>query len=198
MKKLRERDRKLDVLRKTVKRIVELARDLNAKIVVGKFSLKAKEGMEGNKSSKLRNRVHQWSVVRFVELLKAQPIEVEEVSESYTSSINPFDGKRLRKGEQVVEKVVKVLNPYLMTGTAHEGGGIRVFKVTARYLDGGSVLLERDSIAPLNLVRKVDGRVVVFPSTSPNELRVSVYEPSRGVPVAELEVVKSKQKLRHG
>ncbi|AYN75610.1 hypothetical protein SULI_14755 [Saccharolobus solfataricus] len=43
-----------------------------------------------------------------------------------------------------------------------------------------------------------DGRVVVFPSTSPNELRVSVYEPSRGVPVAELEVVKSKQKLRHG
>jgi hypothetical protein len=28
--------------------------------------------------------------------------------------------------------------------------------------------LERDSIAPLNLVRKVDGRVVVFPSTSPN------------------------------
>jgi len=40
--------------------------------------------------------------------------------------------------------------------------------VNARYLEGGEVLLERDSIAPLNLVRKVDGRVVVFPSTSPN------------------------------
>nr|WP_229569465.1 hypothetical protein [Saccharolobus caldissimus] len=28
----------------------------------------------------------------------------------------------------------------------------------------------------------------MFPSTSPNELRVKVYEPLRGVPVAELEV----------
>jgi len=44
----------------------------------------------------------------------------------------------------------------------------------------------------------VDGRVVAFPSTSPNELRVTVYDPLRGVPVAELEVIKSKEKLRHG
>jgi hypothetical protein len=84
-----------------------------------------------------------------------------------------------------------------MTGTAHEGGGVKVLKVNARYLEGGEVLLERDSIAPLNLVRKVDGRVVVFPSTGPNELRVTVYDPLRGVPVAELEVIK-EGKLRHG
>jgi hypothetical protein len=58
----------------------------------------------------------------------------------------------------------------LMTGAAHEGGG-----------DKG-----------------VDGRVLVFPSTSPNELRVTVCDPLRGVPVAELEVRKSKEKLRHG
>ncbi|MEJ2772111.1 transposase, partial [Stygiolobus sp. CP8521M] len=102
------------------------------------------------------------------------------------------------KGKQVVEKVIRVFNPYLMTGTAHEGGGIKVFKVNARYLESGEVLLERDSIAPLNLVRKVDGRVLVFPSTSPNELRVTVYDPLRGVPVAELKVIKSKEKLRHG
>ena len=69
-----------------------------------------------------------------------------------------------------------------MTGTAHEGGGIRVFKVNARYLEGSEVLLERDSIAPLDLVRKVDGREVVFFSTSPNELRVNVYESLREVP----------------
>ncbi len=85
-----------------------------------------------------------------------------------------------------------------MTGTAHEGGGIKVFKVNARYLESGEVLLERDSIAPLNLIRKVDGRVLVFPSTSPKDLRVTVYDPLRGVPVAELEVIKSKDKLRHG
>jgi hypothetical protein len=48
------------------------------------------------------------------------------------------------------------------------------------------------------LVRKVVGRVVVLSSTSPNDLRVTVYDPLRGVPVAELEVIKSKERLRHG
>ncbi|ADX84366.1 conserved hypothetical protein [Sulfolobus islandicus REY15A] len=42
----------------------------------------------------------------------------------------------------------------LMTGTAHEGGSDK----------------------------SVDGRVVVFPSTSPNDLRVTVYDPLGGVP----------------
>ena len=50
-----------------------------------------------------------------------------------------------------------------MTGSAHEGGGVKVLKVNARYLESGEVLLERDSVAPLNLARKVDGRVLVFP-----------------------------------
>ena len=44
----------------------------------------------------------------------------------------------------------------------------------------------------------MDGRVVAFPSTSPNELRVTVYDPLRGVPVVGLEVIKSKEKLHHG
>ena len=49
----------------------------------------------------------------------------------------------------------------------------------------------------LGSYKGVDGRVVVFPSTSPNELRVTVYDPLRGVPVVELEVTK-EGKLRHG
>ena len=185
-------------MRKTVKRIVELARDLKAKVVVGKFSSKVKDKMEGNKTAKLRHRIHQWSVIKFVDMLKTQPIDVDEVSESYTSSISPFNDEKLKKRKQVVEKVIRVFNPYLMTGSAHEGGGVKVLKVNARYLEGGEVLLERDSIAPLNIARKVDGRVLVFPSTSLNDLRVTVYDPLRGVPVAELEVIKSKEKLRHG
>jgi len=119
--KLRERERKLDILRKTVKRITELARSLSAKVVVGKFSSKVKEKMEGNKTAKLRHRIHQWSVIKFVDMLKIQPIDVEEVSESYTSSINPFNGEKLKKRKQIVERVIKVFNPYLMTGTAHDG-----------------------------------------------------------------------------
>jgi hypothetical protein len=49
----------------------------------------------------------------------------------------------------------------------------------------------------LGSYKGVDGRVVVFPSTSPNELRVTLYDPLRGVPVVELEVTK-EGKLRHG
>ena len=197
LRRLRERERKLDILRKTVKRIFELANELKAKVIVGKFSFKAKDRMEDNKDSRLRHRIHQWSVVKFSEMLKTQPVDVEEFSEAYTSSINPFDGKKLRRGKQIKEMITKVFNPYLMTGTAHEGGGIRVLKVNARYLESNQGLLERDSVAPLNLARKVDGRVVMFPSTSPNDLRVTVYDPSAGVPVAELEVIK-EDKLRHG
>jgi hypothetical protein len=37
-------------------------------------------------------------------MLKAQPIDVVEISESYTSSINPFSGEKLRKGKLVVER----------------------------------------------------------------------------------------------
>jgi hypothetical protein len=46
--------------------------------------------------------------------------------------------------------------------------------------------------------KSVDGRVVVFPSTSPNELRVTEYYPSRGVSVVELEVIRGKEKIHHG
>ena len=37
---------------------------------------------------------------------------------------------------------------------------------------------------------KSDGRVLKFPWTSPNDLGVTVYDPLRGVPVAELKVIK--------
>ncbi len=197
-KRLSEAERKIDILRKTVKRVTDLARELNAKVVVGKFSSKAKERMKNGKGRRLRHRIHQWSVVNFVNMLENQPVEVKPIPEPYTSTTNPFNDNRLVKNEQVVEKVVKVLKPHLMTGSAHEGGGIKVVKVVGRYLRDRNLLLERDCIAPLNLVKKVDGRVVVFPSTSPDELRVTVYDPSRGVPVVELKVIKNIEKSRHG
>ena len=134
LSKLGKRERKLEVLRKTVKRVVDLAMDLKAKVVVGKFSLKAKDRMRSGESAKLRHRIHQWSVVKFVELLKAQPIEVAEVSEAYTSSINPFNNEKLKKGKQIMEKVIKVFNPYLMKGSAHEGGAESFFALTEIFL----------------------------------------------------------------
>ncbi|QXJ35581.1 hypothetical protein J5U22_02128 [Saccharolobus shibatae] len=38
----------------------------------------------------------------------------------------------------------------------------------------------------------------MFSSTSPNDLRVKVYDPLRGVLVEELKIIKGKHKLRHG
>jgi len=95
-------------------------------------------------------------------MLKTQPIDVDEVSESYTSPINPFNGEKLRKGKQVVKKVIKVFNPYLMTGSAHEGGGIKVFKVNARYLESVEVLLDRQLIASINIYLKMCGFPPLF------------------------------------
>jgi hypothetical protein len=87
-------------------------------------------------------------------------------------------GRGYRRESSLLRKLSRFSTPYLMTGAAHEG--VKVVKVTARYLESSKVLLERDSIAPLNIMKKVDGRVVVFPSTSPNDLRVIVCDPLRG------------------
>ena len=56
-----------------------------------------------------------------------------------------------------------------MTGTAHEGGSDKI----------------------------VDGRVLKFPSTSPNELRVTLYDPLRGGARGGIRSIK-EGKLRHG
>jgi len=69
--------------------------------------------------------------------------------------------------KQIVEKVVRVFNPLLDDRHCSRGwGGIRVFKVTARYLESKQDLLERDSIAPFNIMKKADGRVVAFSNKS--------------------------------
>jgi hypothetical protein len=49
-----------------------------------------------------------------------------EVSETYTSSINQFNSERLNKGKQIIERIVRAFNPYLMTGSAHKGGVLRL------------------------------------------------------------------------
>ena len=50
----------------------------------------------------------------------------------------------------------------------------------------------------LGSYKSVDGRVLKFPSTSPNELRVTLYDPLRGVPVVELEVIKVRKSYATG
>ena len=73
LKKLRERERKQDVLRKTAKLIGSLAIENRAVVVVGNINEKAKERMEEDASNKLRHRIHQWSVKKLIELLDEKP-----------------------------------------------------------------------------------------------------------------------------
>jgi IS605 OrfB family transposase len=102
LRKLREEERKLDVLRKTAKFIEKLAVENGAVVVVGNIDEKAKERMEEDASSKLRHRIHQWSVKKLIELLDEKPIHVVKVSERGTSSRDPFTGRRVKRFEPLV------------------------------------------------------------------------------------------------
>jgi len=84
LRRLRERERKLDVLRKTAKLIESLAVENGAVVVVGNIDEKAKGRMEEGVSSRLRHRIHQWSVRKLIELLDEKPVYVIKVSERGT------------------------------------------------------------------------------------------------------------------
>ncbi len=69
----RERNRKLDILRKTAKRIVDLAQRYGAMIVVGDVSRHKQVIAERQRWSALCHRLHQWSVSTLVKLLQDPP-----------------------------------------------------------------------------------------------------------------------------
>ena len=132
LKKLRERERKQDVLRKTAKLIGSLATENRAVVVVGNIDERAKERMEEDAISKLRHRIHQWSVKKLVELLDEKPVHVVEVSERGTSSRDPSTGRRVRSFEPlVIRTAVKGLKR------------VKVMRVVLRIAKVGGRVLER-------------------------------------------------------
>jgi len=87
----------------------------------------------------LRHRIHQWSVSRLVEVLNNKPVHVVEVSEAYTSSIDPFTGKRIRR-----------FNPSVTRCTVRGARRVRVVKIVLRIAGNG---LDR---APCSVVEAND------------------------------------------
>jgi IS605 OrfB family transposase len=83
LKKLREGERKLDVLRKAAKLIERLAIEKKAVVVIGNVNGRAKERMEESASNKLRHRIHQWSVSTLIKLLDEKSVRVEKIRERY-------------------------------------------------------------------------------------------------------------------
>jgi IS605 OrfB family transposase len=189
LKRLRERERKQDVLRKTAKLIETLAVENRAVVVVGDINEKVKEKMERDVSNKLRHRIHQWSVRKLVELLDEKPIHIVKVSERGTSSRDPFTGRRIERFEPlVIRSAVKGLKR------------VKVVKVALRvaWVNGG--VLERDVVGAVNIGLKYlnsDGSPVALGSTGAHEVWVKLVNPHRGAtPLTELQVFTNTIKYR--
>jgi IS605 OrfB family transposase len=172
LRRLRERERKLDVLRKTAKLIESLAIENKAVVVVGNINEEAKKKMEEYANSKLRHRIHQWSVKKLIELLDEKPVHVVIVSERETSSKDPFTGKRIKKFEPlVIRSAVKGLKR------------VKVMKIVLRVAKISRRALERDVIGAINIGLRYlnsDGSPVALGSTGAHGVWVKLVNPHRG------------------
>ena len=176
----RERNRKLDILRKTAKRIVELAQNYNAVVVIGDVFKHKKKIVERQKWKALRHRLHQWSVSTLVKLLQDSPIHVELVDERGTSSIDPFSGKRVRRWLSSMTRVA--------ARGGHRNIRVKVYKLRLRYGLVNGYMIERDFIGAINIGAKwfkvrgfrPDVRGVAFPANGAHEAPVTLVIGGRG------------------
>jgi len=181
LRKFREKGRKLDVLRKTVKFVESLAVENRAVVVVGDINEKAKERMVEDANSKLRHRIHQWSVKKLIELLDEKPIHVVKVSEKGTSSRDPFTGRRIKRFKPlVIRTAVKGLKR------------VKVVKVALRvtWVNGG--VLEKDVVGAVNIGLKYlnsDGSPMALGSTGAHGVWGMLVNPRRGsTPLTGLQI----------
>ena len=189
LKRLREGERKLDVLRKTASFIERLAIEDRAAVVVGNINGRAKERMEENADNKLRHRIHQWSVSTLMKLLDEKPICVEKVSENGTSSRDPFTGSLIKEYEPLVIR------------TAVRGlKRIKVMKTTLRVARVSDRVVERDVVGAINIGLRFlssDGRPVALASTGAHEVRVMLVSPHRGAtPLDCLQLIEAMRRRR--
>jgi IS605 OrfB family transposase len=189
LRRLRERERKLDILRKAERFIERLAIENKAVVVVGHINWKAKEDMERGKSAKLRHRIHQWSVSTLIKLLEENPLHIAKVSEKGSSSTDPLTESKIRSYTLLMicvavkgVKMVKVLKLRL-----------RVARISGR-------ILERDVVEAINIGLKhlnPDGIPVVLGSTRAHEVWVKLVNPHQGsTPLAELQLFTNTIKHR--
>jgi putative transposase len=190
LRKLREGDRKKDILYKVANFIEELARENNAVVVIGDISGDDKERMEKNKSRKLRHRIHQWSVATLIKLLEDRPVHVVRVSERGSSSVDPFTGKRIDGYSPLV----------IRTAVRGANGRFKVVKVVLRvaYVDGR--IVERDVVGAINIGLKYlssDGSPMALGSTGAHEVWVKLVNPHQGpTPLTEIQVFGNTIKYR--
>jgi len=170
LKRLREKERKHDIIYKTAKVIEQIAIQNNAVVVVGNVHKGKRRLIEKTGKDCLRHRIHQWSVLKLVEILNNKPIHVVEVSEAYSSSVDPFTGRPVKRFKPSVIR-------YAVRGVKR----VRVVKILLRVAENG---LDRDVIGAVNIGLRYlssDGSPVALGSTEPHEMRVKPVNPHRGL-----------------
>ncbi|MCD6488798.1 MAG: transposase [Desulfurococcales archaeon] len=185
LKKLREKERKQDIVYKTAKIIEKLAIQNNAVVVVGNVRRGKGKLVEKIRKSSLRHRIHQWSVSTLVEVLNNKLIHIVGVSEAYSSSIDPFTGKRIRN-----------FTPSMIRIAVRGKKRVRVLKIQLRLAKlGNRLVLDRDVVGAINIGLRYfssDGSPMALGSTEPHEVRVKLMSPYRGLTsFTELKVLKT-------
>ncbi len=169
LRKLRERERKLDILKKATRFIERLVIENKAVVVIGNIGRKAKEKMERGKNAKLRHRIHQWSVSTLIRLLEEKPVHVVKVSEKGSSSTDPFTGARING-----------YTPLMIRSAVKGVKRVRVVKLMLRVARVNGRALERDVVGAINIGLRYlnpDGSPVALSSTGAHEVRVKLVSP---------------------
>jgi len=174
LKTLREKERKRDVIYKAARIIEELAVQNSAAVVVGDVHRGKKRLAEKAKKRTLRHRLHQWSASTLIEALNNKPLRIAEISEAYTSTTDPFTGKRITGfASSMIRLAVR------------GGSRVRVAKVRLRLAKlGNGLALDRDVVGAINIGLKYqssDGSHEALGSTEPHEVRVKLVTPHRGL-----------------
>ena len=182
LKKLREKERKEDIVYKTADFLEEIAVNNDAIIVVGEVFKGKKKIEERTYSDKLRHRIHQWSVNKLVEVLNNKPVYVDTINEAYTSTIDPFMGERLTN-----------FTPLMMRYARRGRKGVHVVKFKLRIAENG---LDRDLIGAINIGLRYlnsNGSPMALGSTEPHAVWLKLMIPHLGLTLPmELKVLKNK------
>jgi len=189
LRKLRERERKGDVIYKTARIIEEIAKKHDASLVVGNAH-RGKNRMASNVRKSLRHRIHQWCASKLVEVLNNKPLHVVEESEAYSSSRDPFSGKPIKR-----------YTPSVIRFALRGGRRVKVIKIQVRLarLSNG-LTMDRDVIGAINIGLKYlssDGSPVALGSTGTHAARVKLVIPSLGAtPLTEIQIFTNTIKYR--
>jgi putative transposase len=185
LRKLRERERKEDIIYKTARIIEEIAKRYNAVLVVGNAH-RGKDRMASNARKRLRHRIHQWCASKLVETLNNKPLYVFEESEAYSSSRDPFSGKPIKRYTPSVIRIE-------LRGGRRVRVIIKIQMRLARLSNG--LAMDRDAIGAINIGLKYlssDGSPVALGSTGPHAAWAKLVIPSLGpTPLTELKIFTS-------